>query len=115
MTKSAGRRVPTMMSATAMTSGFGHHQSAMPIAAASTAMSCAIASVARHALRRVSSRTISLGRACRWSSLNSSPKLFVDAAQQDVLHFEILLEAVLRALAAEAGLLHAAEGRDLGR
>src|SRR5262245_5949010 len=73
-----------------------------------------MAAVARHALRRVSVWTTSLGNPCRKSSLNSSPTLLVDASDEDVFNFQIFLESVLRAFAAEAGLLHAAEGRDLG-
>src|SRR5919198_4233379 len=85
------------------------------MAAASTATSASTAPVARQAERRVSSRTTSFGSARRKSSLNSSPlaTLLVEAADEHVLHFEEFLEAVLRALAAESGLLHAAERRDL--
>src|SRR3546814_4377905 len=36
------------------------------------------------------------------------------AAHAEVLHLEEFLDAVLGALAADAGFLHAAEGRDLG-
>src|SRR5919204_5970913 len=85
------------------------------MAAASTATSANTAPVARQAERRVSSRTTSFGSARRKSSLNSSPRatLLVEAADEHVLHFEEFLEAVLRALAAESGLLHAAERGDL--
>ena len=55
--------------------------------------------------------TTSRGSALRKSSLNSSPFIsLVDAADEDVLHFEVLLEAVLRPFAPQPGLLHAAEG-----
>src|SRR3954452_2551676 len=39
----------------------------------------------------------------------------VDAAHAQVLHLEIILDAVFRSLAADAAFLHAAERRDLGR
>src|SRR5437763_3327006 len=39
----------------------------------------------------------------------------VDAAHAQVLHLEEVLDAVFRALAADAAFLHAAEWRDLGR
>src|ERR1700682_2264368 len=39
----------------------------------------------------------------------------VDAAQAQVLHLEVVLDAVFRAFAADAAFLHAAEWRDLGR
>ena len=37
------------------------------------------------------------------------------AAERQVLHLQVVLDAVFGAFAAEAGLLHAAERRDLGR
>src|SRR3954467_6195762 len=95
------------------------------MASASTATSSTTASVARHADRRVSSKTSALGSArlllarpfaLLWSSLNSSPfTLLVEAADQHAFHLEVFLDAVLRALAAEARVLHAAKRRDLGR
>src|SRR6476620_4230951 len=39
----------------------------------------------------------------------------VDAAHAQVLHLEIILDAVFRPLAADAAFLHAAEGGDLSR
>src|ERR1700719_3961243 len=39
----------------------------------------------------------------------------VDAAHAQVLDLEVVLDAVFRALAADAAFLHAAERRDLGR
>jgi hypothetical protein len=42
-------------------------------------------------------------------------KLAVDAAHAEVFDLEELLDAVLRAFAADAAFLRAAEGRDLGR
>src|SRR5687767_13086523 len=99
-----------------ITSGFGQKRSATATAMAITAKSCNTAAVARQGERRVSAWTTSLGRALRKSSLNSSPlTLLVDPADQDVLHLQVLLEAVFRAFAAEARLLHAAERRDFGR
>src|SRR5688500_18868730 len=99
-----------------ITSGFGQKRSATATAMAITAKSCNTAAVARQGERRVSAWTTSFGRALRKSSLNSSPlTLLVDPSDQDVLHLEILLEAVLRAFAPQARLLHAAERRDLGR
>src|SRR4051812_13252183 len=95
------------------------------MASSSTATSSTTASVARHADRRVSSKTSALGSArlllarpfaLLWSSLNSSPfTLLVEAADQHVFHLEVFLDAVLRAFAAEARVLHAAERRHLGR
>src|SRR5262245_48437750 len=84
------------------------------MAAANTAKSCSTAVLARQKERRVSCWTSSRGSALRKSSLNSSP-LLIYASDEDVLHLEIFLEPVLRAFAAQARLLHAAEGRDLGR
>src|SRR3954464_13521081 len=89
--------------------------SAAPMANASTASSSSTAAVARQTERRASSWTSAFGNARRKSSLNSSPfTLLVEAADQYVLHFEIFLDAVLGAFAAEAGLFHAAERRHLG-
>src|SRR5690242_8100168 len=114
MTKRACCRLPMTMIAGTSTNALGHHASAAAIAKAIAATSASTASVARTAERRVSSRTTSGGSARRKSSLNSSPrKLRVDAAEQDVLHLEVFLEAVLRALAPEARLLDAAEWGDL--
>src|SRR5688572_25747304 len=39
----------------------------------------------------------------------------LDAADQQILDLEVFLDSVLGAFAAQARLLHAAEGRDLGR
>src|SRR5882762_7688671 len=39
----------------------------------------------------------------------------VDATHAQVLHLEVVLDAVFRALAADAAFLHATERRDLGR
>src|SRR5690349_15021235 len=116
MTKRACCRLPMTMIAGTSTNALGHHASAAAIAKAIAATSASTASVARTAERRVSSRTTSAGRARRKSSLNSSPrKLRVDAAEQDVLHLEVFLEAVLRALAPQSRLLNAAERSDFGR
>src|SRR3982751_6497956 len=86
-----------------------------------TAKSSSSAALARHAERRVSRCSSSAGSAPRKSSLNSSPRTgafigrsFVDPAQENVLHLEVFLEAVLRSLAPQARLLDAAERRDLG-
>src|SRR5260221_1315518 len=43
------------------------------------------------------------------------PRLLVDAAEAEILDLEELLDAVFRALAADAAFLDAAERRDLGR
>src|SRR4029453_16816378 len=50
----------------------------------------------------------------RWR-FRREARLFVEAADAQVFHFEEFLDTVLRALASDAGLLHAAERRDLGR
>src|SRR5215216_5713353 len=89
----------------------------MAMAIAITAKSWRTAALARHEERRVSDWTTSLGNALRKSSLNSSPFTsfsFLDSAQQDVFDLEILVHAVLRALAAQTRLLDAAEWRHLG-
>src|SRR3990172_8742001 len=60
------------------------------------------------------SSTPSSPRASRWTSTRYSwAELFVDAADAEVLHFEELFDPVLGALAADTGLLDAAERRDL--
>src|SRR5436309_6177673 len=116
MMNSACWRVPMITTASAITSAFGHQYSAAPMASVSTARSSSTARLARHTERRVSSWTSDFGSALRKSSLNSSPfTLLVEATDQDVLHFEVFLDAVLRAFAAEAGLLDAAERGNLGR
>src|SRR3989440_6069793 len=118
MTKSACCRVPMITIAGSRTSGFGQKYSPAATARTITATSAAIAAVARHGERRVKRCSSSFGSALRKSSLNSSPlrcASLVEAAQQDVLHLEILLEAVLGALAAQARLLDPAERRHLGR
>src|SRR5690242_13510246 len=102
------------MTAGTRTSGFGQKYSPAPTAAARTTTSPRRARSARAAERRVKRSRTSFGSAFRKSSLNSSP-LLVEAADEDVLHLQVLFEPVLRALAAEARLLDAAEGRDLGR
>lgn len=38
----------------------------------------------------------------------------IDPADAHIFHFKIILNAVLRAFAADAGFLHAAKRRDLG-
>src|SRR5574337_1508781 len=76
---------------------------------AAGADSSARAPFAGRAARIRSRRTRSAARNGRQSAV-----LPVDAPHADVLDLDVLLDPVLRAFASQAGLLHAAERRDLG-
>src|SRR5213079_1239425 len=54
------------------------------------------------------------GKRRRRARAAAASLLFVDAAHANVLDLDVLVDAVLRAFAAETGLLDAAERRDLG-